>query len=114
MASKDVEKGKLAATLSYLVVGVIWYFADEKMKRNSFVKFHVKQGLILIIFSVVWSIALSILTGMFLFGIFYLWQIIHLLSYVPLIFCIMGVINTLNGKEKELPIIGNFAKKLNF
>lgn len=112
--SSGISEGKAAAVLSYLLIGIIWYFADEKMKKNSFVKFHVKQGLVLLIFSIIWSIAMGFLGGIFMFGMFYLWNILHLLSYVPLIFGIIGIINALNGKEKELLLIGRFAQKLTF
>jgi len=118
--SKDVEEGKLAAILSYLLVGIIWYFADEKMKNNSFVKFHVKQGIVLIIASIVYSIVLGILFSLILFPLMFtgaglgIIAIFRLLYYVPLVLSILGIINAANGKEKELPIIGHFAKKFSF
>jgi len=105
--ANDVESGKVCAILSYLLVGIIWYFADENMKKNNFVKFHVKQGLVLIIISIAGSIVLSMLffIGWFIFPI---WQL------AILILAILGIINAVNGKEKELPNIGQFAKHLTF
>lgn len=50
------ENEKACAILSYLVVGIIWYLLDEKLKNNSLVKFHVKQSLVLIIFSIIINI----------------------------------------------------------
>ena len=104
------SKSNLCAILSYLLIGVIWYFVDEKMKKDTFVKFHVKQGIILIIFAILWSIVLNIVS----FALFYLAPIIIILGYVPLIFTIIGIINAINRKEHELPIIGIYAKKLTF
>ena len=101
---------QLCAVLSYFLIGIIWYFADEDMKKDGFVKFHVKQAIILFIFSVLWSIVLQILSFLVLFfGLIFL-----LLHYVPLILAIVGVIYALNKQEKELPVIGSFAKKLTF
>ena len=38
------SNNKLCAALSYLLIGIIWYFADEKMKSSSFAKFHFQLG----------------------------------------------------------------------
>ncbi len=106
----DSGSGQVCAMLSYLFVGIVWFFVDEKMKKDALAKFHVKQAIILLIFSVVWSVLLGFL-GAFLF---FLGPIAFLLSYVPLIFAIIGILNALNKKEKELPVIGSYAKKLSF
>ena len=114
----DSGNNKLCAILSYILIGVIWYFVDEKMKKDDFVKFHVKQGIILLIFCVIWSIILHILFGFFFFGFWYgmsfMWGIWYLLSYVPLIFVVLGILNALGDKEKGLPVIGQYAKNLTF
>ncbi|MDP1728738.1 MAG: hypothetical protein Q8L27_00860 [archaeon] len=105
-STEGIQNEKLCAVLSYLVVGIIWYFADENMKKSQFVKFHVKQGLVLliseVIVSVIWSIP------------FLGWVIGPLLNLVTIILLIIGVVNAVNGKQNELPIIGNFAKGFNF
>jgi len=45
--TKDVEQGKACAILAYFFVGIIWFFVDEKLKKNEFAKFHAKQAMIL-------------------------------------------------------------------
>ena len=113
MAGKD--NSKLCSILSYLLIGIIWYFVDKDLQKDPSVKFHVKQGIILVIFSIVWSILLNILFGFFMFGLIgFMWSIIHLLSYVPLIFAVLGIISAVNGKQQELPVIGKFSEKLTF
>lgn len=118
--AKEVEEGKAVAVLSYILVGIVWYFADERMKKNYFAKFHVKQGLVLLIAAVAYSIALGILFSIVFFPIrimgfgWGIWYILSILYYVPLVFVIIGIINALNGKEKELPLIGHFAKNFKF
>ena len=101
----------LCAILAYLLVGIIWYFVDDKMKKDKFVKFHVKQAIVLMIAWVLWSVAMGILLTMTLFMAL---PLITILSYVPWVFAVMGIINALNNKEKKLPLIGKYAKKLTF
>ena len=36
--NKEIEQGKGCAALGYILVGIIWYFADEQMKKNNYVK----------------------------------------------------------------------------
>ena len=102
----EVKDGKICAILAYLLVGVIWYFVDEKMKKNNFVNFHVKQGLVLLIV----SLAGNILLGMtfILAWLIPIWQIVILVGIV------IGIINANNGDKKELPLIGQFGKKFKF
>ena len=107
----DSGNEKICAVLAYLLIGIIWYFVDDKIRKDAFVKFHVKQGIVLLIFAICWSIVLQILIIMMLFP---MWRIIAILSYVPLIFAVIGIINALNNKENELPIIGEYGKKFNF
>jgi uncharacterized membrane protein len=120
--AKDAEDGKVCAILSYLLVGIIWYFADDKMRKNNFAKFHAKQGLILLIVSIILSIAVSILSAIFtplLFmgglGIIWIISIIwYAVSLVLFVLWLIGIIAAATGKEKSLPIIGGFAKSLKF
>ena len=110
MAKND--NGKICAILSYLLIGVIWYFVDQEMQKDDFAKFHAKQGLVLLIFSIIWNILISFLFGMLFYGIFNpLWWILHWLSYIPLIFVIIGILNAVNGNKNELPVIGKYASK---
>ncbi len=110
---------KLCSMLSYILIGIIWYFADDKMRKSGFAKYHAKQGLVLLIAAIVWGILLSIIFQAFawqmlLSGGVRLFQIISWLNYIPLIWVIIGVINVANNNEKPLPLIGKFAEKLSF
>jgi uncharacterized membrane protein len=114
-SASDKSNEKICAILSYLFIGLIWYMIDEKIKKSSFVKYHVKQGLVLLIAAIIYSVIISIIfvpLMMLSLGLF--WPLIQLLNLVPWIFIILGIINAVNDKEKELPIIGKFAEKLNF
>jgi len=98
MAKEKIENEKLVAILSYFLVGIIWYFVDEKMKKSEFVKFHVKQSLILVIISFVSWIPI----------------IGWILGLIALIGAIMGIISAANGTKKDMPLIGKYAKKFKF
>lgn len=107
MASKEVEEGKVCAFLAYLFVGIIWYFADEKMKKNRFAKYHVKQGIgLLVLWLIVWVISWVIPWG--------LWFVVTLLNIALVVLMILGIINAVNGNEKELPVASIFAKMFTF
>ncbi len=85
-------------------------------KKSKFVRFHVNQGIILcaigiilsilisfnsIIMAAVFSIAIRVILGLFN-GVYGL----ALCGVIAL--CVLGIINTVKGKMKALPIIGKF------
>jgi uncharacterized membrane protein len=106
----ESKNSQLCAILSYLLIGIVWYFVDDNMKKDEYVKYHVKQSIILILFAIIWSIILQIISSI----LFFLGPLIAILNYIPMIFAIIGIINALNFKKNELPIIGNYASKLTF
>jgi uncharacterized membrane protein len=119
MAKKEkivaVENEKICAVLSYILVGIIWYFADEKMKKSSLAKYHVKQGLVLLMAWILYDIILEVLIWPFIIiSIGLLTPILMLLYYIPVVWMILGMINAATGKEQKLPIIGSFADNFKF
>lgn len=105
-SSSDAGNEKACAILSYILIGIIWYFVDEKMKKNEFVKYHVKQGLVLLIVAIIFSAIASIPFIGFAIG----W----ILWLIEVVLMIIGMINAANNQEKELPVIGKFAEKFSF
>lgn len=132
MDKDKVSKGKVCAILSYLVIGIIWYFLDKKMKKNKFANYHVKQGIVFLIFDVALWTVIAIIGGIFgaIFalsrfggvgpniGLGFFGIISALLSLIAwailLILLIFGIVNAAQGKKKELPLIGKFGKKFKF
>ncbi len=108
MKKTNIENEKLCAMLSYLLIGIIWHFADENMKKSSFAHYHAKQGIVFLITGII----LSAVAGAIPFiGWFILAPLFNLAMVILLV---VGILNAAQGKEKELPLIGSFARKFNF
>lgn len=94
---------KTVAILSYVtLIGWLIAYFGGKDKADDFAKYHLKQGLGLIIFSVFLSIILQVLMSI---------THIYALSYISFIsfaLLIIGIINASNGVKKPLPLIGGF------
>lgn len=91
----DIEKNKVVSLLSY--IWILFLVPLLAAKDSKFARFHANQGLVLFICSVV----LGILTAIPIVK-----YVAMLLQVVALVLAIIGIINALNGKAKELPIIG--------
>ena len=106
MAKKKSDNSKLCAILAYLLFGVIWYFVDEDLKKDKFVKFHVQQALVLLLLPLAVNVIGTIIPVL---G----WLIILPIgNLIVLVLWVMGVYYALTGKEKPLPIVGKYGKKL--
>ena len=69
-------------------------------KDSKFARFHTNQGLVLFIVGILSSvIALIPLIG---------WIIAPIGAILVSVLAIIGIINALNGKAKELPVVGKF------
>lgn len=95
------------ALLVYLlsIVGVIIvYFTDKK--KNDFVMYHTKQSIALFIISVLISLVGGVIPVL---G----WFLIMPLGYLfVVILWVLGILNALKGERKPLPLIGEYADKL--
>ena len=97
-SEKDVKENKLLAILCYL--GILVIIPILMKSESKFVKFHVKQGLIL---AIGWFVALH----------FYPIGLGFFIQLAVVIFSIMGIINVSEGTMKKLPVIGDLAEKFN-
>lgn len=106
--TQDIEKSKSLVWLSYL--GILFLIPMLANKDSAYTRFHVNQGLVLFLSELVLSIVLNVLSVILTMAVPVLGIIISLLSgliYLALfIFAIMGIVNSLQGKAKQLPIIG--------
>ena len=103
------------AILSYL--GPLCVVPILTKDKSNFAKFHTKQGTaLLIVEAVVWLF----------FGVFYspmIWGLgawgffgmLESLVYLVLLgLSVIGILNVVNKKEEELPLLGELAKKITF
>lgn len=95
---EDIEKNKVMAALAYL----IFFLPLIACPDSPFGKYHANQGLLLLITGFVGSIVLGIIP---IIG----WILLPFFSLAVFIFAIIGLVGALNGKSKELPIIGKYS-----
>ena len=95
---RDVEDNKVISFLSYL--GILFIIPLVAAPNSYYAKFHANQGLLLFIMGIVCSIICCIP--------FVGWIIGGIGGILDLVFTIMGIVNALSGKAKELPIIGKY------
>ena len=89
---EDIRKNKVYAVLAY--IGILVLVPIFCAKDSKFAKFHANQGLVLCIIELV----IGILLKKWILGI---------LELVITVFAVMGIVYAIQGKAKELPLIGN-------
>ena len=111
---EEIEEGKGMAILAW----IFWIIPLLAARDKRFAMFHTQQALTLWITIVVIYIAMWILTMLVSLISDTLTCIISILMFIPwivfVVFWIMGLITAIQGKAKELPIIGKFGSKFNF
>jgi uncharacterized membrane protein len=91
----------LMGILAYIGILVLIPLIMEK--HDPFVRYHVKQGLVLfVIEAALWVI------GSMVYG---LWVLISLINLGAVVLSIIGIINVVNKKQVALPLVGQFADK---
>jgi fumarate reductase subunit D len=102
--TKAPSNSSLIAVLSY--IGPLVIFPALMGKNDPFIKFHAKQGLVVFVIEVaMW----------FLGSMFYpFWMILQIVHLATLVLSIIGIVNVVQGKQQELPLVGQFSKYFNF
>ena len=97
-SEQEKKDGKVLAIVAY-IIPLIPFLVE---KNNKYVVYHAKQGMNLLIISIIASIVLSIISTMFpvIGGL-----LTFVLDLGIFALCIMGIIDVCNGRAKELPII---------
>ena len=103
--AQDSQDNKVMNILAY--IGILVLIPLLAAKDSKFARFHCNQGLVLFIAELIISIVLGILGAIpkigWIFGI-----IGSLVGICFLVLVIIGIINAVNGKAKELPLVGKF------
>lgn len=104
-SSLVINEDTIMASLAYLGPLVLIPFLAKK--DNAFVKFHVKQGLVLLVPELILYVISSSMM---------VWSLLPLLNIINLGFLalsIFGIVYALQKQERQLPLIGHFADKFN-
>lgn len=102
--NNKAKNNTIMAILSYLGPLVIVSYVTAK--DDAFVKFHIKQGLVVF----------SIEVGMWILGMI-IWPLMIILGIINIgafVLSIIGIMNVLNGKETPLPLVGQYSKYFTF
>ncbi|MBS3091376.1 hypothetical protein J4217_02925 [Candidatus Pacearchaeota archaeon] len=104
-AGKKEDDSKLYAFLSILLTVIGFIIAYAVKKNDKYVMFYAKQGLVLFIGSVIIWVVSMIPIIMFIAWIAWIgW----------LVLWIIGIVYSLSGEMKDIPIVGVYADKFNF
>lgn len=77
-------------------------------KDSAFAQYHAKQGLVLFIVEIVIMIISNILVFIPVLG----WFVMMVLNLAVVILSIIGILKALEGEMWEMPVLGQYAKKL--
>lgn len=98
----DTQNDKLFAAIGYL--GILCLIPLLLKKDSAFCQHHGKQGLVLLIaWLILWVGNVIPVLGQIVWAVG---------SVALLILLILGIINALNGKMWEMPVLGEYAKQI--
>ena len=98
--TQDAQDAKIWSVLAYF--GILFFLPLVAVPNSAYGKFHANQGLLLLILSVVCNVVGSLIGLISILGTI-VWVLLELVLFAAFLF---GLINTLQGKAKELPLIG--------
>ncbi len=101
------EDSKLFAFLAILLSVAGFIIALLAKRNDKYVMFYAKQSLILFIAGIITKI-LSVLLVLTIIGII----AVPVLWAIYIILWIIALINSLSGKQKPTPLIGQYARKI--
>lgn len=98
----DIEKTKRISLLSYL--GLLFLIPMLVHQDSRFARYHVNQGIVLFLFGLICNVACTVVGWIPLIG----WIVSLAIGIIELVLMIIGIVNAVNGRAKELPVIGRF------
>lgn len=106
-APEDIAQHKAMGILAYL--GPLVLISIFAAPGSKFARYHSNQGLVLLLAEIAYSIIYGILSSVILaisWRLYFIVTIIGLVSLIFLVLAVIGIINAVNGRAKELPVIG--------
>ena len=104
---EDIEQNKVMALLAYL--GILFLVPLFGAPNSKYARYHANQGLVLCLAAVAFGIVYAILVALLLAISWRLVFFTAALAWLWLAYPVMiviGIVNAVNGKTKELPLIG--------
>jgi len=104
---QDIEQNKVLALFAYL--GILFLIPLCGAPNSPYARFHSNQGIVLFIAQIVYGVASAIIN--IIFGdVPFIGTIISIalwvISLLLFILVVIGIVNAVQGRAKELPIIG--------
>lgn len=98
--ANDIEANKIMAVLAY--IGILVLIPILVAPKSKFARFHSNQGLVLLIVNIIYNIITAVIQSI----IPALSLVFKIISIIFFVLMIIGIINAVGGKAKELPVIG--------
>lgn len=95
----DIENNRIISLVSYL--WILFLLPIFLARGSKFARFHANQGLVLFICTTVFGILAGVLSKIPVINI-----IVWLVEILFFVITVIGILNALAGRAKELPIIG--------
>lgn len=103
-ASARTEQPNIGMAIVAYILFFIPLLTDAK--KDPFVKFHVKQGIVVFAMAVILWVIRAIIPWYWVWKFYW---IFNLAGLAILVFAIIGIINAANSKQEKLPLIGKFG-----
>jgi uncharacterized membrane protein len=104
---QDIADNKIYAILSYF--GILFFIPLVAAPQSRYARFHANQGLMLLLLEIATGIVTGIIGALIPWYLYWLESLISLIFWVPgIALFIIGLLNAINGRAKELPVIGKF------
>lgn len=96
---EDIQKNKLKAALCYLSIFIVVPVFTAKDSR--FVRFHISQGMTILTIDLALNLISKLVSS---FGIIsFIIDIAHIVLFALMV---IGIMNVIKGRAKELPLVG--------
>ncbi|MEK6967346.1 MAG: DUF4870 domain-containing protein [Nanoarchaeota archaeon] len=111
MAKKTLNSDEMmTAILSYLGILLLIPLLVVK-KKDEFIKFHLRQGIVLLIVEVIFAIAAQFFGFLFFLG-WIIWPLVSLCWLAILIVSIVAIIKAIQGEMWKIPVISNYTSMI--
>ena len=92
------------AALSYSYIGLLWFLFDKDIRKKQFVKFHVKQSILLLFLLLIFEMMMGLMPFLSI-----IWLIFILLIFL---LSIIGFFYSIEAKRKQIPFIGQYSNNI--